>query len=133
MKLKLACVLLLLSLAGCKDGTRTVETEAPNATETASVERDNSAVNVRDREETAKTPIDQNENQKDIDTTANIRARVVDTNMSVDAQNVKIITQNGKVTLRGPVATAAEKTQIEEMAIAVAGQGNVDNQLEVQP
>jgi hyperosmotically inducible protein len=133
MKLKLACVLLLFSLAGCKDRTRTVETEAPNATETASVERDNSAVNVRDREETAKTPIDQNENQKDIDTTANIRARVVDTNMSVDAQNVKIITQNGKVTLRGPVATAAEKTQIEEMAIAVAGQGNVDNQLEVQP
>ena len=63
---------------------------------------DNTEVNVRDRSEAAKTPIDQNENQKDIDITANIRKRVVDTKMSVNAQNVKIITQDGKVTLRGP-------------------------------
>ena len=90
-------------------------------------------VNVRDRSDAAKTPIDQNENQKDIDITANIRKRVVDTKMSVNAQNVKIITQSGKVTLRGPVKTEEEKAQIAKMAEEVAGPGNVDNQLEVQP
>ena len=74
-----------------------------------------------------------NENKKDIDITANIRKRVVDTKMSVNAQNVKIITQSGKVTLRGPVKTEEEKAQIAKMAEEVAGPGNVDNQLEVQP
>ena len=96
-------------------------------------QRDNTEVNVRDRSEAAKTPIDQNENQKDIDITANIRKRVVDTKMSVNAQNVKIITQDGKVTLRGPVKSEEEKTQIEKLAHEVAGPANVDNQLEVQP
>ena len=76
----------------------------------AAAKRDNTEVNVRDRTEAAKTPIDQNENQKDIDITANIRKRVVDTKMSVNAQNVKIITQDGKVTLRGPVKSEEEKS-----------------------
>ena len=97
------------------------------------MKRDNTEVNVRDRSDAVKTPIDQNENQKDIDITANIRKRVVDTKMSVNAQNVKIITQDGKVTLRGPVKSEEEKTQIEKMAHEVAGPANVDNQLEVQP
>ena len=97
------------------------------------MKRDNTEVNVRDRTDAVKTPIDQNENQKDIDITANIRKRVVDTKMSVNAQNVKIITQDGKVTLRGPVKSEEEKTQIEKMAHEVAGAANVDNQLEVQP
>ena len=80
----------------------------------------------------AKTPIDQNEDQPDIDITAKIRKQVVDTKMSVEAQNVKIITQDGKVTLRGPVKTAEEKKQIEDIARAVAGAGNVESQLEIK-
>jgi osmotically-inducible protein OsmY len=92
----------------------------------------NTGVNVRDRDNSAKTPFDQKENQKDINITANIRKRVVDTKMSVNAQNVKIITQDGKVTLRGPVKSADEKTQIEKLAQEVAGTRNVDNQLEIQ-
>ena len=75
---------------------------------------------------------DQNENKADIATTADIRQRVVETEMSVKAQNVKIITQDGKVTLRGPVQTEAEKQQVEAIALAIAGEGNVDNQLEVK-
>ncbi|WLD12670.1 BON domain-containing protein [Planctellipticum variicoloris] len=88
-------------------------------------------MNVRDRDSSAKTSFDQNENQADINVTANIRKRLVDTKMSVNAQNVKIVTQNGKVTLRGPVETDDEKQRIEELATAVAGRGNVENQLEV--
>jgi osmotically-inducible protein OsmY len=102
------------------------ETDPPAATAP-----DNTAVNVRDRDEAAKTPINQNENQPDVDLTAAIRKRVVDTELSVNAQNVKIITQDGKVTLRGPVDSAEEKKQVEEIAKAIAGAGNVDSQLEL--
>jgi len=94
---------------------------------------DNTDVNTRDRDSVAKTPIDQNENKADVDITANIRKRVVDTKMSVNAQNVKIITQDGKVTLRGPVASADEKRQVEEIAKSVAGADKVDSQLEIAP
>jgi len=101
---------------------------------TAAAERadpTNTGVNVRDRDNTAKTPLDQNENKADIAITAEIRKQVVATEMSVNAHNVKIMTQDGKVTLRGPVETAAEKSRIEEIARAVAGDNNVDNQLDV--
>lgn len=98
---------------------------------TEPMDRTNTGVNVRDRDSTAKTPIDQNENTTDIKITADIRKRVVDTKMSVNAQNVKIITQDGMVTLRGPVKTEDEKQTIEQIALDVAGADKVDNQLEV--
>ena len=109
---------------------RPVTTETPVA-KAETVDRTNTGINARDRDSTAKTPIDQNENQADIDITAEIRKRVVDTKMSVIAQNVKIITQDGKVTLRGPVQTEDEKQRIEKFAMEVAGATNVDSQLEV--
>lgn len=90
-------------------------------------------MNERDRDSSAKTPIDQNENQKDIDITADIRKQIVATDMSTNAHNVKIITQDGKVTLRGPVDSAEEKANIEKIALSVAGEGQVDNQIEVTP
>jgi hyperosmotically inducible protein len=126
-------MLMALGSIGCNDSARSSTVGAPKAdrTETA-VDRDNTAVNTRDRDATAKTPIDQKENKKDIDISADIRKRVVDTKMSVNAHNVKIITQDGKVTLRGPVKSADEKKQIEEIARSVAGNDNVDSQLEVE-
>ena len=140
-------MLALLALVGCNEANLPAKTAVPvstnatspagnvdtAATDATSAKRDNTEVNVRDRTDAVKTPIDQNENQKDIDITANIRKRVVDTKMSVNAQNVKIITQDGKVTLRGPVKSEDEKAQIDKMAHEVAGAANVDNQLEVQP
>ena len=125
--------LVVLTIAGCNEGKTTGTSATSTPTDSAVAKRDNTEVNVRDRTDAVKTPIDQNENQTDIDITANIRKRVVDTKMSVNAQNVKIITQDGKVTLRGPVKSEEEKTQIEKMAHEVAGAANVDNQLEVQP
>ena len=56
-----------------------------------------------------------------------------DTTLSTYAHNVKIISQDGKVTLRGPVRSEDEKGNIEAKAVAVAGQGNVTNELEVAP
>ncbi len=109
---------------------RPATTEHPAATHEPA-DRANTGVNVRDRDSTAKTSFDQNENKTDINITADIRKRVVAKKMSVNAHNVKIITQDGKVTLRGPVTTEEEKQQIEEIALAVAGANHVDNQLEV--
>jgi osmotically-inducible protein OsmY len=68
-----------------------------------------------------------------VNTTAQIRKEIIAAkDMSVDARNVKIITIDGHVTLRGPVNTAEEKHLIGEIAERIAGAGNVDNQLEVK-
>jgi osmotically-inducible protein OsmY len=67
-------------------------------------------------------------------TTAQIRKEIIaEKTMSVNAQNVKIITIDGQVTLRGPVNTAEEKRLIGEIADRSTHSGDVDNQLEVQP
>ena len=126
-------VLLSLGTAGCNEASRSTTSVAPkDQTTTGAVDRDNTAVNERDREDSLKTPLDQNENKVDIDITANIRKRVVDSKLSVNAQNVKIITQDGHVTLRGPVKTAEEKKQIEDIAHDVAGADKVASQLEIE-
>lgn len=96
------------------------------------IDPDNTEINERDRADDAKTPFDQHENSRDIDITAKIREQIVDTEMSINAQNVKIITEAGRVTLRGPVANEEEKKRIEEIATTVAGAGNVTNQIEVE-
>jgi hyperosmotically inducible protein len=144
MRLFTLLSLIAIGVAGCSDGAVNVpvstrETPANNVDQTTTVrtgdlatDRDNTAINERDRVPAAKTPIDQNENQKDVSLTADIRKRVVDTDMSVNAHNVKIITQDGRVTLRGPVKSAEEKQAIEAIAIEIAGGGNVTNQLEVE-
>ena len=56
-----------------------------------------------------------------------------DKSLSTYAHNIKIITQDGKVTLRGPVRSQEEKSNIEAKAVAAAGEGNVTDQLEIVP
>jgi osmotically-inducible protein OsmY len=89
-------------------------------------------VNERDASGATKTPIDQDENSADVKTTADIRSRITaDSNMSINARNVKIVKSQGQVTLRGPVDSAAEKDAIDRIAREVAGADKVDNQIEV--
>jgi len=96
------------------------------------VEPDNSGRNVRDRDDQKKTTGDQSENEADRTITQNIRRAVTaDDSLSTNAKNVKIITNNGMVTLRGPVKSEKEKAEIEAKAKQVAGVKSVDNQLEV--
>jgi hyperosmotically inducible protein len=81
----------------------------------------------------ALTPLDQGESQADLDVTQKIRQAVVGNgSLSFNAKNVKIITRNGKVTLRGPVSSNEERNAVQAAAQKVAGAGNVDNQLEVK-
>jgi len=56
-----------------------------------------------------------------------------DKNLSTYAHNIKIITQDGKVTLRGPVRSDDEKNNLQAKAVAVAGEGNVTNELDIAP
>ena len=93
----------------------------------------NSAVNVRDRAPDAMTAGEQSSAKGDVALTRKIRRAVVkDSSLSMLAHNVKIVTANGNVTLRGPVNSEAEKVAIASKAKAIAGAGNVDNQLEVK-
>jgi hyperosmotically inducible periplasmic protein len=90
-------------------------------------------VNERDRSTAALTPPDQRENQSDLKITQQIRQAVMGNgSLSFTAKNVKIITQGGKVTLRGPVNSADERSAIEAAARQVAGVSQVDNQIEVK-
>jgi len=60
------------------------------------------------------------------------KALVSDTSYSTSAKNVKIITTGGRVTLRGPVKSPEEKTGVAAIAKSVAGDANVDDQLEIK-
>ena len=65
---------------------------------------------------------------------ADIRRRILDQRLSMNAQNVKIVTQNGRVTLRGPGDSQDEKDAIGRIANNLAGGAqNVNNELEVLP
>ena len=94
---------------------------------------DNTAKNMRDASSDARTSGDQSNSPEDIKTTAAIRRAIVaDHSLTLTATNVKIITADGKVTLRGPVKTAAEKSKIAQLAKKEAGHATIDNQLEVK-
>lgn len=94
---------------------------------------DNTEKNRRDRAGETKTPVDQSNSPEDLKITQSIRQAVVkDKGLTMTAKNVKIITAGGMVTLRGPVNSAEEKTKIEQLAKAAAGEAKVDNQLEVK-
>jgi len=107
----------------------------PNAPPTAAsygTDAANTRVNERDRSSTALTPMDQGESTADREMTQSIRKSVIaDDSLSFTAKNVKIITRDGRVTLRGAVNNAREKTTIEKAAKDLAGAKMVTNELEV--
>jgi hyperosmotically inducible periplasmic protein len=94
---------------------------------------DNTKKNERDRSGETTTSGDQSNSQQDVKITAAIRRAVVgDHSLSATAKNVKIITANGLVTLRGPVKNDAEKAKIAELAQSAAGNAKINNKLEVK-
>jgi hyperosmotically inducible periplasmic protein len=94
---------------------------------------DNTAVNERDRSGETQTSGDQSNSSADLKITQAIRqALMKDGELSTTAKNVKIITNNGQVTLRGPVKTAQEKAKIDQLAKSAAGGAKIDDQLEVK-
>ncbi len=107
---------------------------ANTTTPSAGAKADNTAANKRDARGNTITPMDQLKGTSlDTEITRKIREQIVqDANFSVYAQNVKIITINKNVTLRGPVNNEIERSRIADIARNVAGPGgNVINELEI--
>ena len=99
----------------------------------SAADADNTKRNTRDADGTTLTPLDQGESEADRTITQQIRKAVVaDGNLSTNAQNVKIITRDGVVTLRGPVKSPEEKATIASFAQKTGGVKRVDNQLEIE-
>jgi hyperosmotically inducible periplasmic protein len=81
---------------------------------------------------TTLTPSDQPNDKADLDTTAQIRRDLVsDQSLSVDAKNVRIVTRDGVVLLRGLVKDEAEKVTVENKAAEVPGVKRIENDLDV--
>ena len=100
-----------------------------------STKPDNTAVNKRDRNPGEATADQQKTNAADRTLTAKIRKAVIaDKSLSTYAHNVKIISQNGTVTLKGPVHSDDEVKSIMAKATEVAGSPDkVVNQMSVKP
>lgn len=118
MKTRIALASVALALVvGCNSEPRT-------ATDTA--------LNARDRDGNTLTAQDQSSKDSDVVLTQRIRQAIVDEDtLSTNAHNVKIITVNGVVTLRGPVDNAGEKSRVAQKAQAIAGANRVNDQLEI--
>jgi hyperosmotically inducible protein len=94
---------------------------------------DNTATNERDRSGETKTSGDQSNNSADLKITQAIRRALMnDREVSMTAKNIKVVTANGQVTLRGPVKTAQEKAKVDQIARSAAGGAQIDDQLEVK-
>jgi osmotically-inducible protein OsmY len=118
MKSLLICLPILLAV-GCSKST------------TAAA--DNTKNNARDRSGQTVTPTDQPENPADRALVKTVRESLTgDDSYSTNAKNIKVIAQNGRVTLRGVVDSAQERDSIAAKVKSLAGVTACDNQLEVK-
>ncbi len=93
---------------------------------------DNTKINQRDRSKSEPTADQQKDNRSDRELARQIRRAIVkDKSLSTYAHNIKVIAQDGMVTLKGPVNTQEEKQAIEAKAAAIAGQSKITNEIEV--
>ncbi|HWC00067.1 MAG TPA: BON domain-containing protein [Bryobacteraceae bacterium] len=96
---------------------------------------DNTKANQRDRETGGATADQQKNNSTDRELTRSIRRAITrDKSLSTYAHNVKIISQNGTVTLKGPVRSEEERKTIIAKAVTVVGSPDrVNDQMAVKP
>jgi hyperosmotically inducible protein len=95
---------------------------------------DNTKVNQRDKDQAQPTADQQKETKSDREIARQIRRAIVkDKSLSTYAHNVKVIVQDGAVTLKGPVRSDEEKRAVEAKAAQVAGADKVTDQIDVTP
>ena len=119
--------LFSLVFAATSHRSHAADNDIVNTNEAAATHPDNSGVNVRDRNNANVLPEDQKSNKQDLDVTTRVRRSLVShtNNLSMAARNIKVVTVNGKVTLRGPVKTEEEKSKIDAIAKQVAGEAKM--------
>ncbi len=121
--------LLMTSLAA--SGTPLIAQQT--ADQGASAPADNTKVNQRDQNSNEPTADQQQNSRSDRDLTQQIRKAIMnDKSLSTYAHNVKVITQNGQVTLKGPVRSEEEKRAVEAKATEIAGEKKVTSELAVK-
>jgi len=127
LKIKAMAGTLALGVGLCGVGMgQTAPTKSPSA--------DNTKVNRRDRSKGEPTADQGKNNETDRDIMQKIRKSLMDDkSLSSYAHNVKVISQGGKVTLKGPVRSDEEKKTVEQKATEVAGAGNVTNEITIKP
>jgi hyperosmotically inducible periplasmic protein len=117
---------------GAKSGTATTETHESHKDVATGSSPDNTGKNARDKSGDTLTPMDQSGDKRDLEMTQRIRKALVDDDtLSTNAKNIKVITVNGIVTLRGPVDSMEERNRIVAKATPIAG-GKLKNELEIQ-
>jgi len=95
---------------------------------------DNTGINKRDTSPENITADQQSQTKEDREITQKIRQAVVDDkSLSTNAHNVKIITVDGVVTLKGPVRSEDEKRTIEEKAGQIAGKDKIQSEIGIAP
>jgi hyperosmotically inducible periplasmic protein len=95
---------------------------------------DNTKVNERDQSVTEKTAEQQGTSDRDLTLAQKIRQELVrDDSLSTYAHNVKVIAENGRVTLKGPVRSAEEKSKVVASAKRIAGANSVVDELQIAP
>jgi osmotically-inducible protein OsmY len=114
--------------------TNTMDSASNGTNSFNATDADNSGKNVRDRNGAMRTPMDQGNSREDMHMTRQIRRAIMNqtNNFSMMAHNIKIITRDGQVTLRGPVKTDEEKLNILRITAQIAGTNNVSDLLEVK-
>jgi hyperosmotically inducible protein len=125
-----------VAVARAQESTGQQAAPAPDNTtgQQAAPAPDNTKVNERDRSKDEPTADQQKDNRSDRDITQQIRQSIMkDKSLSTYAHNVKVITQNGQVTLKGPVRSEEEKKTVETKATEVAGQNKVTSELNIKP
>src|SRR3954447_25349048 len=94
---------------------------------------DNTVTNQRDRSGDTATSGDQSNSSADLKITQAIRqALMKDGELSTTAKNIKVITANGQVTLRGPVNNAQEKAKVDQIARSAGGGAKIVDELDVK-
>ena len=127
------CFFVLFSLVvSLGSQTSAASQNAPRGQEAPA--SDNTKSNARDESKSAVTADQQKENRSDRETARRIRRAIIkDKALSTYAHNIKVIVENGAITLRGPVRSEEEKTALEAKATQAVGNGKVTNELEVTP
>jgi hyperosmotically inducible protein len=134
MKVDCRNIARTLLCTGLLLGVGVVARAQDSTSQQASPAADNTKTNERDRSASEATADQQKENRSDRDITQQIRQSIMkDKSLSTYAHNVKIVTQNGQVTLKGPVRSEDEKRAIETKAAEVAGENKVSSKLNIKP
>jgi len=111
---------------------RDASTSSPNLAQDKPRSVDNSGQNEIDKQGMSMTPLDQGNGEADIAVTQTIRKALTgDSTLSTNAQNLKVITRDGIVVLRGPAASQAEADAVVKHAKTAAGANRIDNQIAV--